>query len=122
MARQTASYAMPVAELGHGDSLAGQLGIAQSAGVLARAERFFGIDSLLLHLARALGVPATSIWGPSDPATLAPARSDGRPSFLYQNVLFALHTCPRNPALQRSVPLYSGGTRWVAPVAHRCRN
>jgi ADP-heptose:LPS heptosyltransferase len=58
-----------VAELGHGDNLAGQLGIAQSAGVLARAEHFFGIDSLLLHLARALGVSATSIWGPSDPAT-----------------------------------------------------
>jgi ADP-heptose:LPS heptosyltransferase len=68
-----------VAELGHGDSLAGQLGIAQSAGVLARAEHFFGIDSLLLHLARALGVSATSIWGPSDPATrLRPGVTEDR--------------------------------------------
>jgi ADP-heptose:LPS heptosyltransferase len=58
-----------VAEIGHGQSLAGELGIAQSAAVLAGSERFFGIDSLLLHLARALGVPATSVWGPSDPAT-----------------------------------------------------
>jgi ADP-heptose:LPS heptosyltransferase len=68
-----------VAELGHGASLAGQLGIAQSAGVLARAEHFFGIDSLLLHLARALGVFATSIWGPSDPAArLRPRVMDDR--------------------------------------------
>ena len=68
-----------VAELGHGTSLAGQLAIAQSAGVLARAEHFFGIDSLLLHLARALGVSATSIWGPSDPATrLRPGVMDDR--------------------------------------------
>ena len=58
-----------LAELGHGYSLAGQMGIAQSAAVLAKAERFFGIDSLLLHVARSLGVPATSIWGPTDPAT-----------------------------------------------------
>jgi ADP-heptose:LPS heptosyltransferase len=58
-----------LAELGHGINLSGQLGIAQSAAVLAKAERFFGIDSLLLHLARSLGVPATSVWGPSDPAT-----------------------------------------------------
>jgi hypothetical protein len=58
-----------VAELGHGYSLSGQLGIAQSARVLAGAERFFGIDSLLLHLAHALGVSTTSVWGPSDPVT-----------------------------------------------------
>jgi len=58
-----------VRELGQGYSLSGQLGIAQSARVLAGAEQFFGIDSLLLHLARALGVSTTSVWGPSDPAT-----------------------------------------------------
>jgi ADP-heptose:LPS heptosyltransferase len=33
----------------------------QSVHLLARAGHFFGIDSLLLHLARALGVPATRI-------------------------------------------------------------
>jgi ADP-heptose:LPS heptosyltransferase len=68
-----------VAELGHGYNLSGQLGIRQSARVLTGAERFFGIDSLLLHLARALGVPATSVWGPSDPATrLRPGMIDER--------------------------------------------
>ncbi len=65
--------------MGHGLNLSGRLGIAQSAAVLAGAERFFGIDSLLLHLAQALGVPATSVWGPSDPATrLRPGAADDR--------------------------------------------
>ena len=76
-----------VAELGHGDSLAGQLGIAQSAGVLARAERFFGIDSLLLHLARALGVSTISVWGPSDPATML------RPGQMEDQMYYAKMCC-----------------------------
>ena len=76
-----------VAELGHGYRLAGQLGIAQSAGVLAGAERFFGIDSLLLHLARALGVPTTSVWGPSDPAILL------RPGPMEDRVYYAKMYC-----------------------------
>jgi ADP-heptose:LPS heptosyltransferase len=56
-------------ELGTGHNLAGRLRIAESAHVIARSDHFFGIDSLLLHIARALGVPTTSIWGPSDPST-----------------------------------------------------
>jgi len=76
-----------VAELGHGDSLAGQLGIEQSASVLAGAERFFGIDSLLLHLARALGVPTISVWGPSDPATLL------RPGVIDDRVYYSKMCC-----------------------------
>jgi hypothetical protein len=71
-----------IAEFGHGYSLCGQLSITQSAGVLARAEQFFGIDSLLLHLARALDVPAASVWGPSDPATrLRPRATEDRMYF-----------------------------------------
>jgi ADP-heptose:LPS heptosyltransferase len=76
-----------VAELGHGHSLSGQLGIAQSARVLAGAERFFGIDSLLLHLARALGVSATSVWGPSDPVTRL------RPGVVEDRVYYAKMCC-----------------------------
>lgn len=76
-----------VAELGHGQSLAGQLGIAQSAAVLAGAERFYGIDSLMLHLARALRVPSTSVWGPSDPATRL------RPAAALDEVYFSRMCC-----------------------------
>jgi ADP-heptose:LPS heptosyltransferase len=74
-----------VAELGFGSDLSGKLSLAQSAAVLARAERFFGIDSLLVHLARALKVPATSLWGPTDPATrLRPGAS---PDIIYYSKL-----------------------------------
>ncbi len=76
-----------VAELGCGHSLSGQLDIAQSAAVLARAERFFGIDSLLLHLARALDVSANSVWGPTDPATRL------RPRMVEDRVHFARMCC-----------------------------
>jgi ADP-heptose:LPS heptosyltransferase len=64
-----------VAELGSGYDLSGKLSLAQSAAVLERAERFYGIDSLLLHLARALNVPATSVWGPTEPESRLRARA-----------------------------------------------
>jgi ADP-heptose:LPS heptosyltransferase len=98
-----------VAELGHGDSLAGQLEIAQSAGVLARAERFFGIDSLLLHLARALGVPATSIWGPSDPASRL------RPGVTEDQVYYTKMCC--SPCIHVHETPPCGGARPCIPAA-----
>jgi ADP-heptose:LPS heptosyltransferase len=55
--------------IGHGLSLCGSLTIAQSAKVIARASLFYGIDSMLLHLARALSVRSASVWGPTSPAT-----------------------------------------------------
>jgi len=59
-----------IAELGHGVSLCGRLSVAQSAKVIAGAAMYYGIDSMLLHLARALGVRSVSIWGPTSPAIL----------------------------------------------------
>ncbi|HTO06901.1 MAG TPA: glycosyltransferase family 9 protein [Myxococcota bacterium] len=56
-------------ELQH-ENLCGQLTLGESLGVLAHASRFFGIDSALVHAARALGVPSVSFFGPTDPATL----------------------------------------------------
>ena len=38
-----------VAELGSGHDLSGKLSITQSAAVLARAQRYYGIDSPSLH-------------------------------------------------------------------------
>jgi ADP-heptose:LPS heptosyltransferase len=72
---------------GGGLNLCGQLGIAQSAKVLAGARHFYGIDSLLLHLARALAVPSLSIWGPSDPGTRL------RPAAAPDTILFAKIPC-----------------------------
>jgi len=42
------------------------------AGVLAGAERYFGCDSGVTHLAAALGVPAVAVFGATDPRTWAP--------------------------------------------------
>jgi ADP-heptose:LPS heptosyltransferase len=58
-----------IAVLGRGQNLCGQLSIVQSAKVIERAAAFYGIDSMLLHFARALAVPSVSVFGPTDPAT-----------------------------------------------------
>lgn len=42
------------------------------AGVLAGAERYFGCDSGVTHLAAALGVPAVAVFGATDPRVWAP--------------------------------------------------
>jgi ADP-heptose:LPS heptosyltransferase len=56
--------------IGRGRNLCGRLSIAQSAQVIGHASRYYGIDSMLLHLARSLGVPTVSAFGPTDPANL----------------------------------------------------
>lgn len=48
----------------------GQMTLEQSFACVAGAQRFIGIDSALLHIARALGVPSVSFFGPTNPATL----------------------------------------------------
>ena len=50
-------------------NLCGETSLASALSVLARAEGFLGIDSALLHFARLLGIPATSVWGPTAPTT-----------------------------------------------------
>jgi ADP-heptose:LPS heptosyltransferase len=48
----------------------GELSLPESFARIAGAHRFLGIDSALLHAARALGVPSASFFGPTDPTTL----------------------------------------------------
>ena len=73
--------------LGDGVNLCGQLTLRQSTKVLAGAEIYYGIDSLLLHLARALGVASVSVWGPSKPATRL------RPADMADTMFFAQMAC-----------------------------
>lgn len=42
---------------------------AQVIKQISQADIFVGIDSLLLHIAYAVGSPSISFWGPSDPKT-----------------------------------------------------
>ena len=59
-----------------------------SFAAIRRAALFVGIDSAPLHLARLSGTPAVSLWGPTDPRSLA------RPFADYPEViLFAKHPC-----------------------------
>jgi ADP-heptose:LPS heptosyltransferase len=76
-----------IAELGYGQNLCGRLSIGQSAKVLAGASAYYGIDSILLHFARALGVPTVSVFGPTDPATRL------RPIAVQERVAFARLPC-----------------------------
>ena len=91
--------------------LSGQLGIRQSAAVMAGAERFIGIDSLLLHLARALSVPSGSVWGPTDPRTrLRPGSGEDR-------IWFAAVPCAPCIHVHEAPPC--GGARACIPAALR---
>jgi ADP-heptose:LPS heptosyltransferase len=76
-----------IAELGHGRNLCGRLSIGQSAKVIAGASAYYGIDSILLHFARAVGVPTVSVFGPTDPATRL------RPIVARERVAFARLPC-----------------------------
>ncbi|MCB0351642.1 MAG: hypothetical protein KDD38_10695, partial [Bdellovibrionales bacterium] len=48
-------------------NLCGELSLASSASLMALQDRFFSIDSSLVHLARLLGVKTYSYWGPTSP-------------------------------------------------------
>jgi ADP-heptose:LPS heptosyltransferase len=48
----------------------GEFSLPESVACIAGAQRFLGIDSALMHAARALGVPSVSFFGPTDPTTL----------------------------------------------------
>ena len=76
-----------IAALGSGRNLCGKLSIAQSAKVIVQSREYYGIDSLLLHLARALGVPVVSVFGPTSPDILL------RPIDTPERVAFAKLPC-----------------------------
>jgi ADP-heptose:LPS heptosyltransferase len=52
--------------------LAGRLTVGETAAVLSSCVHVVANDSLLMHLAGAVGVPVTGIFGPTDPALYGP--------------------------------------------------
>jgi ADP-heptose:LPS heptosyltransferase len=52
--------------------LAGKINLRELAAVLKRAKLFVGIDSGVMHMASALDIPTVGIFGPTDPAYVAP--------------------------------------------------
>jgi lipopolysaccharide heptosyltransferase III len=53
-------------------SLAGQLSIKELGALTARAKLFFGVDSMPMHLAAAMGTPTVVLFGPSREAEWGP--------------------------------------------------
>lgn len=64
----------------------GRLRLEQSLALLGSSDEFIGIDSALLYFARLLGVPTTSFWGPTDPATRLQAFPGARDTVHYQKI------------------------------------
>jgi ADP-heptose:LPS heptosyltransferase len=64
----------------------GELSLAESVALLAACDEFVGIDSALLHLARLLGLPTTSFWGPTDPSTRLQAFPGARDRVHYARI------------------------------------
>jgi heptosyltransferase-3 len=53
-------------------NLAGQLSIKELGALTARARLFFGVDSMPMHLACAMGTPTVALFGPSGEAEWGP--------------------------------------------------
>jgi ADP-heptose:LPS heptosyltransferase len=48
-------------------SLVDQLTLEESVALIAQGSLFIGIDSGMLHIATAVGIPAVGLWGPTSP-------------------------------------------------------
>lgn len=51
------------------ENYCGKLSLPESVGVLKQFDELLCIDSSLLHIARLMGIPTTSYWGPTAPST-----------------------------------------------------
>jgi ADP-heptose:LPS heptosyltransferase len=58
--------------------LTGSIGLRQLSALLAHAGLFAGIDSGVMHIASCHNVPLVALFGPSDPAFVAPHNSRSR--------------------------------------------
>ena len=58
---------------------AGRLTLGGSACLVARAQRYVGVDTAMTHIAAALGVPTVALFGPSNPVKWGPWPRDHTP-------------------------------------------
>lgn len=77
-----------------GRNLCGPLKLDESLRVLAESQVFVGVDSALMHFARALGLKALGFWGPTAPARLL------RPAPLVEKHFYQALSC--SPCLHMS--------------------
>lgn len=74
--------------------LTGAIGLRQLSALLAGAALFVGIDSGVMHMASAHDVPLVALFGPSDPAFVAP---HNRRSIIVRNDSLACVPCYLKP-------------------------
>ena len=58
--------------------LSGQLNLKELAALTTRAELFFGMDSVPMHIAAAVGTPCVALFGPSNPVLWGPWQVEHR--------------------------------------------
>jgi len=68
------------------NNFCGQLSLHDAAAILAELDEFWSIDTGLLHIARLIGLPVTSFWGPTSPDRLILRTSDVREVVFYNKI------------------------------------
>ena len=68
------------------NNFCGQLSLHNSTAILTQLDEFWSIDTGLLHIARLIGVPVTSFWGPTSPDRLILRTSDVREVVCYHKI------------------------------------
>ena len=68
------------------NNFCGQLSLHDSTAILTQLDEFWSIDTGLLHIARLIGVPVTSFWGPTSPDRLILSTSNVREVVCYQKI------------------------------------
>jgi len=75
-------------------NVTGSIGLCQLSALLAGADLFVGIDSVVMHMAAAHDVPVVALFGPTDPAFVAP---HNRHSLIVRNEALACVPCYLQP-------------------------
>lgn len=98
----------------------GRTNLGQLVGILARSAAFVSNDSGAMHIAAALGVPLTAIFGPTDERATAPAGA-GPADVLVRDVFCRPcmlrecpidHRCMKRIAVEAVVESVAGHLKW----------
>ncbi len=91
----TAQESLPKASF---SNLCGKLSLKEAAASFINLDEFWSVDSGLLHIARLLGIPCRSFWGPTNPAQrLRPIEE------LVEKTLYSNFTC--SPCVHLTGPI-----------------
>jgi ADP-heptose:LPS heptosyltransferase len=98
------------------NNFCGQLSLHDSAAILVELDEFWSIDTGLLHIARLIGLPVTSFWGPTSPDRLILRTPDVREVVFYNKIHCSpcVHNSERPPCRGNNICMQQH-TRAVPP-------